>query len=587
VNFAEQLKSQLNIVQVIEQYAPLKRQGSGQRWKGLCPFHSEKTASFNVDGALQFYKCFGCDAKGDVFTFIQQIESLTFPEALRLLADRYGIPIPERHRFDDPEAQRHAALLELCEAAATLFQDNLRTPRGAETRAYLESRGVSADSMREFRLGLADPSGQQLLERLKRVGEPLLLEAGLVAQRPESTGVYDRFRGRLMFPIHNASGKVIAFAGRALRKTDNVKYVNSPETKLYKKSTVLYNLHRAAIAARKNDRMILVEGYMDVIGIYAAGIQEVVALCGTALAPSQIRAIKQQISYQSGKGHIILNLDPDAAGSRSTEKHIAPLLANGLRVKVLEIPGGLDPDEFIQNNGADAYRELLEKSPSYFHWLMENARTKFDMRTAEGRVDAFKSLLPAVEYVHDPIERGAISREIAEQLKVDHDLVRGALRLKTRHRREPEPRRLASAVSPNERLLIACMLASADARTAVRHFLLKPGANEVLERKPIFDAIIASDRNGQSFSITQVLAALDEREQQILTEIGFSESGVREEHAAEQAVDCLRLLEARSREAKREELKQRIRTLELEGKLEEALRVAGELDHSQRPSGIM
>jgi DNA primase len=256
-------------------------------------------------------------------------------------------------------------------------------------------------------------------------------------------------------------------------------------------------------------------------------------------------------------------------------------------VKVLEIPGGLDPDEFIQNNGADAYRELLEKSPSYFHWLMENARTKFDMRTAEGRVDAFKSLLPAVEYVHDPIERGAISREIAEQLKVDHDLVRGALRLKTRHRREPEPRRLASAVSPNERLLIACMLASADARTAVWHFLLKPGANEVLERKPIFDAIIASDRNGQSFSITQVLAALDEREQQILTEIGFSESGVREEHAAEQAVDCLRLLEARSREAKREELKQRIRTLELEGKLEEALRVAGELDHSQRPSGIM
>ena len=467
------------------------------------------------------------------------------------------------------------------------FRRTYGRPAAAEARAYLESRGVSADAAREFRLGFADPSGQQLLHRLKRFGETPLLETGLVARRSEDAGLYDQFRGRLMFPIHSASGKVIAFAGRALRKNDKVKYVNSPETKLYKKSTVLYNLHRAAIAARKNDRMILVEGYMDVIGVYSAGITEVVALCGTALAPLQIRAIKQQISYQSGKGHVILNLDSDAAGSRSTEKHITPLLANGLRVKVLEIPGGLDPDEFIQGNGADAYRKLLDQSPSYFHWLLENARTKYDVRTAEGRVDAFKSISSAIEHVHDPIERGTIAREIAEHLNVDRDLVRQALRPKAAHKGPVEPRQLSSSVPPNERVLIACILASAYARAVVRHFLAKPGASDALEFRPIFDALVGSDEDDGSVSLTTVLAALDERAQQILSEIAFSESGVREDHAAEQALECLSKLETKSLEAKRDALRRRIRTLEVEGKIEEALLLMNELDRSKRPSSIV
>ena len=183
MNFAEQLKNQLNIVEVVGQYVRLKQQGSGQRWVGLCPFHSEKTPSFGVHSGHQYYKCFGCDAAGDVLKFVQQMESLTFPETLRTLAERYSIPMPERQRADDPETQRNAALLEIHEAAAAIFQDNLRGPSGAEARTYLASRNVTPDAIREFRLGLSDASGQQLVQKLKRFGEALLVDSGLIARR--------------------------------------------------------------------------------------------------------------------------------------------------------------------------------------------------------------------------------------------------------------------------------------------------------------------------------------------------------------------------------------------------------------------
>src|SRR5579884_3200518 len=337
MGFAEELKSQLNIVDVVSQYVRLKRSGRGPSYVGLCPFHSEKTPSFHVHSTGQFYKCFGCDAGGDVFQFIMEIENLTFPEALKLLAERYGIPIPERPRYRDAEAQRSAALLEMHEIAAQWFQANLRSAAGAEARQYLASRGISNETAETFGLGFADSSGQQLAARLQKFEPALLEESGLVTKR-EGGGFYDRFRGRLMFPIHSESGKVIAFGGRALRAGDEPKYLNSPETKIYRKSSVLYNLHRAKIEARKHDRMILVEGYMDVIGVYSAGIREVVASCGTSLTTDQVRSIKRQTSQQqAGTGQIVLNFVPYVNGAASTEKYISVLLAEGLRVKVLAI----------------------------------------------------------------------------------------------------------------------------------------------------------------------------------------------------------------------------------------------------------
>jgi len=582
VNFAEQLKNQLDIVNVVGHYVRLKKQGAGARHVGLCPFHSEKTPSFGVHSALQYYKCFGCDAAGDVFTFVQQIESLTFPETLKLLAERYGIAMPERQRSDDPETQRYAALLEMHDIAAEVFQSNLRGASGAEARRYLEGRGVSRASMDEFRIGLADAGGQQLARRLEKFGAALLEESGLVGKR-ESGGFYDRFRGRLIFPIHNESGKVIGFGGRALRAGDEPKYLNSPETKLYKKSSVLYNLHRAKIDARKNNRMILVEGYMDVIGVYSSGIHEVVASSGTALGIEQVRSIKRQISQQSaGAGQIVLNFDPDPAGARSTEKYISTLLAEGLRVKVLEIPGGLDPDEYIQQNGADGYSKLLDAAPTYFHWLADRTRTKFDMKTAEGRVDAFNYLWPSIQQVNDKIERSAIANEIAEHLNIDREVIRQQFRRAPSAEPVRNPREISSALPPNEKLLLACLLASAEARTAVKHYLESSDSLHLLEARGIFEAIVRHHDSSDHFSLESVMKGLDKRSQQMLGEVSFAECEMAPESAVGQALDALRALEATALEARRRTLRQQIHEMENGGNFAEAMRLTAELDQFRR-----
>jgi DNA primase len=382
-----------------------------------------------------------------------------------------------------------------------------------------------------------------------------------------------------MFPIHNESGKIIAFGGRALRPDDEPKYLNSPETRIYKKSTVLYNLHRAKIKARKQDRMILVEGYMDVIGVYSAGVHEVVASSGTALAIEQVRAIKRQVSQQQAStGQVILNFDPDTAGARSTEKYISTLLAEGLRVKVLEIPGGLDPDEYIQQNGPEAYQNLLDSAGSYFHWLADRARTKFDMRTAEGRVDAFKFLTPAIQLVSDRVERAAIANELAVYLNVDRDVVRQSFRRTSGPEIAPRPRETSSAIPPNEKLLLACLLSDQHARTAIQQYLLNSDVLELLELRGIFETVLALDREGMPFSIEAVASRLEPRLQQVLNDVSFSDLRIDEETAVEQALYCMKALDSKFASAQRDFLRRRIRELEQQGNIEEALRCTAELD---------
>ena len=584
MSFAEQLKAQLNIVDVVGQYVRLKRQGAGPRHVGLCPFHTEKTPSFYVLSNLGVYKCFGCEASGDVFQFVMDRESLTFPETLKHLAERYGIPMPTRQRLDDPEAQVRSAVLEMHVIAADLFQQNLRSSNGSKAREYLSSRGVSAASAEEFRVGLSDPSGQQLVARLQKFGPALLEESGLVSKRQEGTGFYDRFRNRLMFPIHNESGAVIGFGARALREGDEPKYLNSPETKIYKKSKVLYNLHRAKIDARKQDRMVLVEGYMDVIGVYSAGVKEVVASSGTALGNEQVRSIKRQISQQQANGgHIILNLDPDSAGVRSTEKHIGALLSEGLRVKVLVIPGGLDPDEYINQHGPDAYGCLLDNAESYFHWLADRMRQRFDLRTAEGRADTLKALTPVLQLVTDHIERGAIVSELAEYLNMDRDLIRDSLgRPSSQTKQPPKPRDIGSAIPPNEKLLVTCLLLSEDAREAVKQYLRLADVAHLLDMKSFFDALLALDREEIPFSLTTISARLDTRVQKILEELSFADIGISEEDAPQQAIHCLRALEATSIDSARRRLRTQIRDMEGAGNFTEALRLTTELDKLKR-----
>src|SRR5579864_420736 len=458
MDFAEQLKSSVDIVKTIGEYVRLKRVGSSSRYVGLCPFHSEKTPSFSVHAGHQFYKCFGCGAGGDVFKFVMEIERIGFFEALKLLAERNGVAMPKRE-YSDPDSKLRAALMEMHEIAARTFQANLNGPAGADARNYLLTRGVPPEQIAEFGLGLSEASGQQLVRQFESHFSPEQLDqSGLVMKRQEGSGYFDRFRGRLMFPIHNESGKAIAFGGRALRPGDEPKYLNSPETPLYRKSYVLYNLHRAKDAIRKSDYSVLVEGYMDVIGVYSAGIRNVVASCGTALTNTQVRALKRHAE------RIVVNFDPDAAGSNAAERSISMLLDESLIVHVLELVGGVDPDEFIKQSGPDAYRSRLEKAPAYFHWLADRARKKFDMSTVEGRLQGFKFVAPAIQRIGDRLERFAVANDVAHYLGVDEKLVREHFSKGAAHQPGPPPK--PTAPLP-ERLLLNSLLASQAARTKV------------------------------------------------------------------------------------------------------------------------
>jgi DNA primase len=367
MEFVDHLKSSVDIVRTVGEYVQLRKIGA--RYSGLCPFHTEKTPSFSVNPAHAYFICFGCGKKGDILDFIQEIENLTFFEALKLLAERNGIPMPARRERNDPETDLRAAIYELHEIAANAFQENLWAPAAGEAREYLRKRGLSQVIAEHFGLGLTDRSGEFLKKVRSRFSADQLEASGLFGKR-EDGSLYERFRGRLMFPIHNESGKVIAFGGRAMRPDDEPKYLNSPETPIYKKKTVLYNLHRAKQAIRTHDRAVLVEGYMDVIGVYAAGVKQVVASCGTALTPEQVQAMKRQ------SVSVVVNFDPDTAGTNATEKSIAILLDQGMHVRVLELQGGLDPDEFIRQHGAETYSARLEQASGYFLWLADRARQK-------------------------------------------------------------------------------------------------------------------------------------------------------------------------------------------------------------------
>ena len=441
------------------EYVRLKRVGATQSYTGLCPFHTEKTPSFRVHANHQFYKCFGCGVGGDVFKFVQEIERISFYEALKVLAERGGIPLPKRSDYTDADTRLRAAIFQLHEQADQAFRSALRGPAGAEARAYLAKRGISAEQIEIFGLGYADRSGHFLANLFQKqdVASEVMEQSGLVMRR-EGGGLFDRFRNRLMFPIHNESGKVIGFGGRALSENDQPKYMNSPETPIYRKSFVLYNLHRAKESVRKEDRVVLVEGYMDAIGVYSAGVREVVASCGTALTTQQVQAMKRH------SGRIVVNFDPDAAGANATEKSLQSLLDEGMHVRVLELEGGLDPDEYCKKQGAPAYQAALAEAKNYFYWLADRARSRYDMRTAEGRVAAFQFLLPAIQRLTDKIERTAIAGDVAGYLGVDSGLVLENFRKAATDRRD---KTLVAPVEPirhDEKILLKLFLDSEEAR---------------------------------------------------------------------------------------------------------------------------
>ena len=558
MDFVEQLKSSIDIVKVVGEYVRLRRVGATGRYLGLCPFHQEKTPSFNVNQGRQFFKCFGCGAGGDALKFVMDIEGMTFPEALKYLAERNGIPMPKRTEYADADSKLRGALHDMHAIATKLYQVALASPQGADARAYLAKRGLTQELIQTFELGYSDPNGQALARRLSQESfSPEQLEAsGLVRRRTEGTGSYDYFRGRLMFPIHNESGKVIAFGGRALGPDDQPKYLNSPETPIYKKTSTLYNLHRARDGMRKSNRAVLVEGYMDVIGVYAAGVSEVVASCGTALTNPQVRSMHRHADT------VVVNFDPDDAGANAAERALQILLDESLHVKVLALDGGLDPDEYVKQNGVEAYRAKLDSAPGYFHWLADRARARFDMRSSDGRMDAFKFLLPAVQRIPDKLERAAVASDIAGYLGVDPGLVLDEFKRAALDRRgsasaaaheqnhrgggtrgqqvsAPKPR---PEIPPLERILLNALVSSDLARNTVLPRLNLELAGHFATHE-IFEALRLLSESGQTVTFALLDARLSETSRALLHEIVAADEIGDDEVCVAQAEACVRRLE--------------------------------------------
>ncbi len=575
MEFVERLKSAVDIVRVVSEYVP-RLEKRGARYVGLCPFHNEKTPSFTVHATHQFYKCFGCGAGGDVIQFVMEIENLTFYEALKHLAERYGIPMPKQERLSDAESRLRGALYSIHEVAARLYQAALASSAGAAAREYLRQRGLPAALVEEFGLGYAEPGGQALIRRLERDGfaRAEIEESGLVIPR-QGGGWFDRFRGRLMFPIHNESGKVIAFAGRALSEGDEPKYLNSPETRIYKKSYVVYNLHRARKAIREADGAILVEGYMDVIGLWGAGVRQAVASCGTALTVDQVRLLRRH------SDKLVVNFDADAAGGEATERSIQLLLEQGMRVRVLALGEGLDPDEYVRKYGAEAYQARLRTAPSYFYWLADRVRTRFDMRKVDERVEGLRLLLPAIQRIPDKLERAAVAGEVASYLGVEPGLVLEQFqRAAAQRKREPE-RRPREPLAPTELVLLKALVADAEARRQVLPRLVGLRSLEGLRSRPLLEAMAQLESGGAGFSYAALEARLAESDKALLASVVFADEEDQEPDALAQALACLESLKQKDRELRRAELRAQVKAAEREGRIEEALRLAAELSRAE------
>jgi DNA primase len=485
-DFAYTVKQQADIVRIIGDYVKLKKAG-GPNFSGLCPFHKEKTPSFTVQATQQFYYCFGCHESGDVFKFVQKVENITFPESVRLVAQKLGIPLPKAS-FSTPgearEARLRGQLLDVHERAVAFFQECLRRPEGARAREYLAGRGLDQEMITRFRIGYAPDSGFLLRDRLKgEFSEEVLRESGLFSwkqedgrqastisrqqnsrsldsdgtlenERPTSarddndlvipdgkgqskadargpttddqrpTTMYSKFRNRVMFPIASEAGKVIAFTGRTLAADEKSgpKYLNSPETAIYSKGKLLFNLDLAKEWIKKFDYAILVEGQMDCISVFAAGFHNVIASSGTAFTELQAKLLGRFSK------NVVVNFDPDTAGAKATERTLGLLVEEEFQIKVLTLEQGFDPDLYIRRKGKEAYGAALKTSQKYFDYLIERARAQFPVRSGEGKQKAVNYLLPHIQRVPSRIVRDELAHEIAQKLGIDSTVLRQELR---------------------------------------------------------------------------------------------------------------------------------------------------------------
>jgi len=562
-DFAQSVKQQVDIVKVIEGYIRLRKAGA-QNYSGLCPFHKEKSPSFSVHAVRQFYHCFGCGVSGDVFSFVGKIENVSFPEAVRIVAQKAGIPLPKRE-FSSPEeaaeARMRGKLLDLHEAAAGWFEEQLRGPEGALAREYLAGRGMTPEGIKVFRIGYAPESFGALRDRLSGMADEATLRAsGLFSSKEQGDGtqgpIYDRFRKRVTFPICNESGRVIAFTARTLESGEKAgpKYINSPETPLYHKGEVLFNLDKAKAAIRKANYALLVEGQMDCISLFLRGIQHVIATSGTAFTEQQVAILKRHTQ------NVVVNFDPDAAGANAAEKSIALLTEEGFNLKLVTLEGGLDPDRFIRERGVEAYTQAVLGARRQSDYLIERARQTFPGATAEQKLKQMNYLLPHIRRIPQKLVREQFAMDAAQKLGIDSAVLREELRQAALKRREHIEVR-TTALTEVERVLLRALAIS------------DPEHGEA--RRTAVDALLRQSQWFEGLTCIYALNALARRESQdpmdvvedpaqkaLLAEALLGEN---EPPTAENVIDAIVSLQQRRLEAELRDVRVQIAEAERRG----------------------
>jgi DNA primase len=559
--FIDRVRGAVDLVALVSESVPLTK--SGRKFRGLCPFHAEKTPSFYVDDGKNLFYCFGCHAGGDAFKFVQLRENVEFLDAARLLARRLGIPVPEARSGGSRPSERET-LLGVHRAAADFYHQTLTSrPEGAPARAYLASRGITPETIAALGIGWAPDRWDALKGHLAGKGyqTDLLVTGGLLVKHEVKGSTYDRFRKRVMFPIKDLTGEVVGLGGRILGDGEP-KYLNSAETPIYNKRDNLFGLHATRHGIREAGEAVVVEGYFDFATLWQAGIPHVCATLGTAFAEQQAALLRRFTE------RVVINYDPDAAGASATRRGIELLVAQGFKVRVLRLPGGLDPDDFVHRHGAHAYLERLKAAPRYFDYLLESAMAGTDPADFEAKSSIVKSLLPVLTQMPDRIERAGYVNLMAERLRIDDEIMRADMRdavLKGPQRKQtaaPAPTGSPIAkVGEAEQRLVRAVVEMPDIRTELLDLLsIDDLSGTVIEE--IMRAVDSMNRSGAPVSYTGLLEVLREPARSLLARLAMRQEPV---VSHEEAVRCAESIRLRRLRTERDKLQK-----EMEGEVDSA-----------------
>lgn len=579
--FLERLQSEADIVNIISGYIPLKP--AGRNFKALCPFHQEKTPSFMVSPEKQIYHCFGCGAGGGVISFIRDYERVDFAEAVKILAEKVGLPLPEV-RLDQKLISKHKILYQINSTATEYFWRKLKSPIGKKAWSYLQQRGIDKEIIDSFKLGYATPEWEGLLRYLTQKGfdQKDIERTGLVLPR-QSGGYYDRFRDRIMFPIFDLKGRPVGFGGRILGQEDKkeAKYINSPQTEIFDKSHLLYGLDRAKEEVIKTEKIIIVEGYLDLLACFRAGIRNSTATLGTALTSSHLKMLARYCRT------IIMIYDSDKAGEAAALRGLDLVLEHDLAVRLVNLPPGYDPDSFLAEYGTSALVKKIEESQNLFDYKINLLRQRYNLTDVEDRAAIAAEMLPTISKVNNQVLKSGYIRKLAEVLSVTEDAVLAELNRIEKSKPDniyfkPQVKSTLT-LSPLEENLIGLMIGDFKAVLQVKESVSVDDFTHPVARLIVSKLFALIDKDEEPSYIKLLSLVDDERVERILSRILLARpQPVDEVKKQQELVECLAYFCRRKTGLELKHLKEKIKEAEFQGNQKQLTQLLKEYQNLSR-----